>query len=122
MIASAGFDRKIFLWNVYGECENWTILMGHTGAIMDLKYNYDGRLASFNRILYASNLILSLKFNSELITCATDKSILIWDLNSCEKIKKYKTHKNYVNCVDASRQNPHFICSGSDDNNIKVNF
>jgi Prp8 binding protein len=40
-IASAGFDRKIFLWNVYGECDNWAVMMGHTGAIMDLKFAKD---------------------------------------------------------------------------------
>lgn len=43
ILASAGSDRKIFLWNVYGECENWTCLAGHTGAIIDLKFNKDGR-------------------------------------------------------------------------------
>ena len=43
LVASAGFDRKICLWNVYGECENWVNLVGHTGAIIDLKFNYDGR-------------------------------------------------------------------------------
>jgi Prp8 binding protein len=42
-LASAGFERKIFLWNVYGECENWALLVGHNGAILDLKYNNDGR-------------------------------------------------------------------------------
>lgn len=43
ILASAGFDRKIFLWNVYGECENWACLVGHTGGITDLRFNYDGR-------------------------------------------------------------------------------
>jgi Prp8 binding protein len=42
-IASAGFDRKILLWNVYGECENWAGLVGHKGAIMDLKFTKDSR-------------------------------------------------------------------------------
>lgn len=43
ILATAGFDRKILLWNVYGECENWSTLLGHSGAIVDLKFNYDGR-------------------------------------------------------------------------------
>ena len=31
------------LWNVYGECENYAVLRGHQGAIMELQYNTDGR-------------------------------------------------------------------------------
>jgi hypothetical protein len=26
---------------VYGECDNWAVMMGHTGAIMDLKFAKD---------------------------------------------------------------------------------
>ena len=43
ILASAGHDRKIFLWNVYGECENWACLGGHNGTITDLKFLKDGR-------------------------------------------------------------------------------
>lgn len=32
------------LWNVYGECENYAVMKGHTGAIMELQYSPDGRL------------------------------------------------------------------------------
>ena len=32
------------LWNVYGECENYAVMKGHTGAIMELQYSTDGRL------------------------------------------------------------------------------
>ncbi|VDN37387.1 unnamed protein product, partial [Cylicostephanus goldi] len=43
-LASAGFDQKIFLWNVYGECENFSMLRGHTGAVMDVHFNTDSSL------------------------------------------------------------------------------
>lgn len=33
------------LWNVYGDCENYAVMKGHTGAIMELQYSYDGRQA-----------------------------------------------------------------------------
>ncbi len=42
ILASGGFDRKLLLWNVYGECENWASLTGHGGAIMDLQFSNDG--------------------------------------------------------------------------------
>ena len=31
------------LWNVYGECENFAVLKGHTGAVMELHFSLDGR-------------------------------------------------------------------------------
>ncbi len=98
-LASAGFDRKILIWNVYGECENWTNLLGHTGAIIELKFNDDG---------------------SEIVTCSTDKSLCLWDLLSLQKIKKFKGHKEFVNSVDISRKNSKLLCSGSDDNFVKL--
>ena len=30
-------------WTVYGECENFAMLKGHTGAIMELQFSTDGR-------------------------------------------------------------------------------
>lgn len=100
IIASAGFERKIFLWNVYGDCENWAVLMGHGGAIMDLQFNEDG---------------------SEMVSCSTDKSIFIWDINTCERIKKLKGHKSFVNSVSIARTGSvPLICSGSDDSTVKV--
>lgn len=32
------------LWNVYGDCDNYATLKGHSGAVMELHYNTDGRL------------------------------------------------------------------------------
>ena len=31
------------LWNVYDECDNFAILKGHTGAVMELRFSLDGR-------------------------------------------------------------------------------
>ena len=37
------FDsRHAVLWNVYGECENYAVMQGHTGAILDIAYSADG--------------------------------------------------------------------------------
>ena len=45
---------------------------------------------------------------------------MIWDIQVGERVKKYKGHTGYVNSVDVSRQMPQLICSGGDDNNVKV--
>ena len=52
------------LWNVYNECENFAVLKGHTGAIMELHFNIDGRYSTDSRckdICFAQkeNLIFS---------------------------------------------------------------
>ncbi len=45
---------------------------------------------------------------------------MIWDVQVGERVKKYKSHTGYVNSIDISRQMPQLICSGGDDNNVKV--
>jgi len=32
----------LVLWNTYGECENFAVLKGHTGAIMQVAFSTDG--------------------------------------------------------------------------------
>jgi len=33
----------LVLWNVYGECENWMSMKGHTGAVLSLRFSTDDR-------------------------------------------------------------------------------
>ncbi|XP_070533221.1 U5 small nuclear ribonucleoprotein 40 kDa protein-like [Ptychodera flava] len=99
MLASGGFDRQIFLWNVYGECENYAVLKGHTGAIMDLHYSTDG---------------------STLFTASTDKTVALWDLHTGNRIKKLKGHTSFVNSCHPSRRGLQMVVSGSDDGTIKL--
>jgi WD40 repeat protein len=46
--------------------------------------------------------------------------IFVQDLNTLERIKKLKGHKEFVNSVDFSRKSAKLLCSGSDDNTVKV--
>ncbi|KAF6022729.1 hypothetical protein EB796_018975 [Bugula neritina] len=98
-IASTGFDRQILLWNVYGECENWMSMKGHTGAVLSLRFSTD---------------------DSTLFTCSTDKTVAKWDLETCERVKRFKGHQAFVNDVSSARRGPQMLCSGSDDGTIKV--
>lgn len=41
--SSLSFLFAVVLWNVYGDCENYATLKGHSGAVMELHYNTDGR-------------------------------------------------------------------------------
>ncbi|XP_063829235.1 U5 small nuclear ribonucleoprotein 40 kDa protein [Ostrinia nubilalis] len=98
-LASAGFDRQIFVWNVYGQCENVMVMKGHTGAVMELCFSPDG---------------------SHLYTCATDNTVAVWDVPTGVRIKKLKGHANFVNSVSGARRGPELLVSASDDNTIKL--
>uniref|UniRef100_A0A915CRC5 U5 small nuclear ribonucleoprotein 40 kDa protein n=1 Tax=Ditylenchus dipsaci TaxID=166011 RepID=A0A915CRC5_9BILA len=98
-LASTGYDMKIFLWNVFGECENFSTLSGHTGAVMDLHFNSD---------------------SSHIYTCSTDKTVRVWDMESGNCIRKLKTHTDFVNSCYPARRGPELIVSGSDDGTIIV--
>lgn len=98
-LASAGYDRQIFMWEVYGECENIGTMSGHSGSILELHFSTDGE---------------------RIITCSTDTSVGIWDLEKGNCVKKLKGHGSFVNSCDVSRRGQLKICSGSDDCTVKV--
>ncbi|VDP11397.1 unnamed protein product, partial [Soboliphyme baturini] len=98
-LASAGFEHKIFLWNVYGECENFAVLRGHSGAVMELHFSADSDV---------------------LFTCSTDKTIRLWDLETGICRRKFKGHASFVNSCFPARRGPEIVCSGSDDGTIKL--
>ncbi|XP_017279143.1 U5 small nuclear ribonucleoprotein 40 kDa protein [Kryptolebias marmoratus] len=98
-LASSGFDRLILLWNVYGDCENYATLKGHSGAVMELHYNTDGSL---------------------LFSASTDKTVGVWDSETGERVKRLKGHTSFVNTCYPARRGPQLVCTGSDDGTIKL--
>ncbi|KAK0400459.1 hypothetical protein QR680_015256 [Steinernema hermaphroditum] len=98
-LASAGFDQKILLWNVFGDCENFSHFRGHTGAVMDLHFNAD---------------------DSHLFSCSTDKTVRVWDMETGVCNRKFKSHKDIVNACFPARRGPELVVSASDDGCIFV--
>lgn len=98
-LASAGFDMIIFLWNVYGECENFSVLKGHAGAVMDVHFSTD---------------------SGYLFSASTDKTVRVWDMETGACIRKFKSHKDIVNSCHPARRGPQLVCSGSDDGTVLV--
>lgn len=99
LLVSSGFDRQIYIWKVYGECENIMALSGHTGAVMEAHFSTDG---------------------GNLFTCATDKTVAIWDVTYGTRIRKLKGHTTFVNSVQGTRRGVQTLVSGSDDRTIKT--
>ncbi|CAG8546055.1 5254_t:CDS:10 [Paraglomus brasilianum] len=98
-VASGSFDRNIFLWNTYGDCKNYGLLKGHSGAIMELHWSRD---------------------SSKIFSCATDKTLGVWDVTTGERIKRFKGHQSFVNSMSSARRGNEILVSGSDDGMIKL--
>lgn len=98
-LASAGFERRIYFWNVYGESDNFAVLSGHSGSIMELHFSTDG---------------------AAIFTASTDKSVGIWDTSSGKLVKRLKGHTTFVNACHPARRGPQLVVSGSDDSTIKI--
>uniref|UniRef100_A0A2C9K7X2 Uncharacterized protein n=1 Tax=Biomphalaria glabrata TaxID=6526 RepID=A0A2C9K7X2_BIOGL len=86
-------------WTVYGECENFAMLKGHTGAIMDVHFSTDG---------------------SMLFSASTDKTVGVWDIETGERMRKLKGHQTFVNTLHPARRGPQLLCTGSDDGTVKT--
>lgn len=80
-IASGSVDKTIRLWNAFGDVENYGILKGHTGAVIQVEWSRDDSLYS----------------------CSSDSSIIHWDLEQGISIKKYKTF-SIINSISVSRR------------------
>ncbi|KFA67147.1 hypothetical protein S40285_07290 [Stachybotrys chlorohalonatus IBT 40285] len=99
LIASGSMDRSILLWRTYGDCENYGVLQGHKGAIMDLQWSRD------SEILYSAS---------------ADMQLASWDLTSGTRIRRYIGHEEIVNAVDISKRGEEILMSGSDDSTIGI--
>ena len=99
LLASAGFERQVFLWNVYGDCDNINVMSGHTGAIVQLTFNQSG---------------------DTLYTASVDKTVGMFDSMTGQRIKRMKGHTSFVNSVDCAGGDKPLVVSGGDDCQIKV--
>jgi Prp8 binding protein len=98
LLASGAADKTIFLWQVYGDCENVAVLRGHKGAVTDLKWSSQG---------------------NQLVASCTDSFVYVWDTEQGERIKKGKGHQAIVNAV-ASARTESLFASASDDKSVRL--
>ncbi|KZF24267.1 Ca2+/calmodulin-dependent protein kinase [Xylona heveae TC161] len=98
-IASGSMDRSIMLWRTYGECENYGILNGHKGAVLDLQWSRD------SRVVYSAS---------------ADAMLASWDLDTGLRIRRHVGHEEVINCMDVSKRGEELLISGSDDGSIGI--
>ncbi|KOS20011.1 Pre-mRNA-splicing factor cwf17 [Escovopsis weberi] len=99
LIASGSMDRSIMLWRTYGDCENYGVLNGHKGAVLDLQWSRD------SEIVYSAS---------------ADTHLASWDLTTGTRIRRYVGHEEIVNAMDISRRGEELLVSGSDDSTIGI--
>ncbi|CAJ1368082.1 unnamed protein product, partial [Effrenium voratum] len=98
-LATGSFDKSIYLWHVYGECENYGVMKGHANAVLEIHWKHDG---------------------TQLYTCSADKSVCVWDPESGKRLKKLNGHTAIVNSMQTSRRGIPYLVSGGDDGTTKL--
>ncbi|KAH8692420.1 putative U5 snRNP complex subunit [Talaromyces proteolyticus] len=98
-IASGSMDRSIMLWRTYEQCENYGVLNGHKGAVLDLQWSRDSRL---------------------IFSASADMTVASWDLESGQRIRRHVGHEEVINCLDISKRGQELLVSGSDDGYIGI--
>ncbi|GFH16134.1 WD40 repeat-like protein [Haematococcus lacustris] len=98
-LASGSFDKHVFLWNVFGDCENYSVLKGHKNAVLEVHWMPNGE---------------------QLVSCSADKTVRAWDAHTGQQIKNIKEHGAVVNSVCPLRRGPPLLATGSDDCSAKV--
>ena len=89
----------VVLWRTYGDCENYGVLSGHRGAILDLQWSRDSDI---------------------LFSASADMHLASWDLTSGERIRRYVGHEEIINSMDISKRGEELLISGSDDGTIGI--
>jgi WD40 repeat protein len=57
---------------------------------------------------------------SLIFTASADKSCGVFDVQTGERIKRFKGHTSFVNSCSPARRGPELLASGSDDGSVKV--
>lgn len=87
------------LWRTYGQCENYGILTGHKGAVLDLHWSRDSKV---------------------LFTASADATVASWDVETGTRIRRHIGHEEVINCMAINRRGEEVLVSGSDDSFIGV--
>jgi Prp8 binding protein len=89
----------LVLWRTYGQCENYGIMTGHKGAVLDLKWSRD---------------------SSVIFSASADMMLASWDLETGLRIRRHMGHEEVINCLDITRRGQEMLVSGSDDGYIGI--
>ncbi len=89
----------LVLWKTYGQCENYGVLSGHKGAVLDLHWSRDSRV---------------------LFSASADMMLASWDAETGTRIRRHTGHEEVINTMDVTKRGEEILVSGSDDGFIGV--
>lgn len=89
--ATAGFDRQILLWTVFGDSRNYCALQGHAKAVLQVDWSAD---------------------STKLFSASADKSGLAWDADYGCKVQRFLGHRSHVNAIAAARARQDMAATG----------
>lgn len=100
-IATAGKDRDVLLWNVFGEGDNYALLRGHKAAVLELAWSADG---------------------GHVFSASADKTVAMWDAHAGAKVRTFAGHERIVNSVSASASaaHPQVVATACDDGGVRL--
>jgi len=98
-LATAGYDKEVLLWQVFGDCRNYCVLRAHNKAVLQLTWGVD---------------------SAQIYTASADKTLCAWDAEYGERIVRLTGHKSHVNSVASARGSRGILASGSDDCSCKL--
>ena len=98
-LATGSFDKQIFLWNVFGDCDNYGVISGHKNAVQEVQWSPD---------------------NLHILSASADKTLGWWDVESGSRVRKLVDHENIVNSCTVALQAENTLGSASDDRTAKL--
>ena len=98
-LATGSFDKKIYVWEVYGECPHTMTLNGHKNAVQEVHWSTD---------------------SETIFSASADSTVMVWDTQTGERIKKVVGHESFVNSCCPARRGPPLFVSGSDDGTARL--
>jgi Prp8 binding protein len=99
-LASGGVDKFLLLWDLAksGEVTNTAMLAGHDDPILDLAWIG----------------------TEQVVTASADKTCALWDVQTGQRVKRFRGAQGVVNSVDCSRRGNTLIVTGSDDCTTRI--
>lgn len=85
------------LWHASGTCDNYGVLTGHKGAILDLHWSRDSKA---------------------IYSASADATLASWDVETGERIRRHVGHEEVINSMDISKRGEEMLVSGCDDGYI----
>ncbi len=136
VLASAGYDKRIFLWRTYDECENYMALDGmdvvgvylarwcvwcvvcpsHDGIIIIILHPLPHHIGH-------KNAVLEVQWSAQgdqIYSVSADRTIRVWDAETGQQIWSEKGHESFINSCCPVRRGAPLLVSGSDDGTSKV--